>query len=76
MYPTTITQKGQVTIPKKLRVRYSLESYDAVIVEPAEGYIKIIPGKDILSIAGTFKPKKHKPLLKAREKLEENYKRV
>ena len=76
MYPTTITQKGQVTIPKKIRKHFGIESYDTVIVEPAEGYIKIIPNKDILSIAGTFKPKKRKPLLKAREQFEKNYKRV
>lgn len=75
MYPTTMTQKGQVTIPKKLREKYKINDYDTVVIEPAEGFIKIIPGKDILDLAGTFKPKDKKSILAAREELEKNYKR-
>lgn len=33
-------------------------------------------GKDILSLSGKFKPKRNKPILKAREELEKKYKRV
>lgn len=76
MYPTTITQKGQVTIPKKLRDKFNIKNYDTVVVEPAEGYIKITPRKDILDLAGTFKPKSKKLILSAREELEKNYKRI
>lgn len=77
MYPTTITQKGQVTIPKKLRDKYGFRKYDKVIIEPGKGHVKIKPVKDILDLAGTFKPKKNAnvSVLKAREEMEKTYQR-
>lgn len=73
---TTLTQKGQLTIPKKLRKKYSLKEYDKIFLEEGDGHIKIKPTKDILDFAGKIKPKKMKSVLKAREELEKNYQRV
>jgi AbrB family looped-hinge helix DNA binding protein len=73
---TTITQKGQLTIPKKLRENYSLEEYDSVFLEEGTDHIKIKATKDILDLAGKIKPKKKKHILKAREEMEKKYKRV
>lgn len=73
---TTITQKGQLTIPKKLRENYSLEEYDSVFLEEGKDHIKIKATKDILDLAGKIKPKKRRSILKAREKMEKNYKRI
>ncbi len=77
MYPATITQKGQVTIPKKLRVKYGFRNYDRVIIEPGKDHVKIKPVKDILDLAGTFKPRKNAnvSVLKAREEMEKSYER-
>jgi len=40
-----------------------------------EDYIKITPAKDILDLAGKYKPIKKKPVLKAREEMERFYRR-
>ncbi|MBI4130564.1 AbrB/MazE/SpoVT family DNA-binding domain-containing protein [Candidatus Roizmanbacteria bacterium] len=74
---TTITQKGQITIPKKLRMQYGFRSYDRVILEPGDDHVKVRPVKDILDLAGTFKPRKNAgvSVLKAREAMEKNYER-
>jgi len=75
MYLSPVTQKGQVTIPVFLRKRYGVEPYGKVRLEPGDGYIKLIPTEDILDLAGKFKPKKMKSVLKAREEMERSYKR-
>jgi len=73
---TSLTQKGQITIPKKLRKKYNIEKYEKLFLEEGIGHIKIKPAKDILSFAGTIKPKKKGSVLLARESIETNYKRV
>ena len=75
---TTITQKGQITIPKEIRDNLSIELYDKVIVEKADDHIRIIPTQDILDIADKFKTKKfaHMNPVEARKHMENNYKRV
>lgn len=75
---TTITQKGQITIPKPFREALGLEKYDRVAVVREKKYLKILPVPDILDLAGTFKVRnlKKKPILKAREAMEHNYRRV
>ncbi len=72
---TTITQKGQVTIPKKFREKFDLWPYSKVYIETGKDYIKITPAKDILDLAGKYKPIKKKPVLKAREEMERFYRR-
>lgn len=72
---TTVTQKGQVTIPKKIRDDLRVKKYSKVIVEKEKNYIKITPVKDFLDFAGVFKTKKKRSVLKARDFFEKNYKR-
>lgn len=77
-FTTTITQKGQITIPKKLRTQYGFRQYDTVLLEAGDNHVKIMPVKDILDLAGSFKPKKNAgvSVLKAREAMEKSYERV
>lgn len=72
---TTVTQKGQVTLPKAIRELFGVKEYDKVLVEPGDDHIKIKPTEDILDLAGKYKSKKNKTALKARKSLETNYQR-
>lgn len=75
---TTVTQKGQVTIPKKMRDDLGIKNNNKVKVEKKEGYLKITPTFDLLDIAGTIKPRKNAGIdpVKAREYMETHYERV
>ena len=74
---TTVTQKGQVTIPKKLRDELKIKTRSKVRVEKSKDYVKIYPddAPHILDLAGKFKVPKGTNILKAREEMEKNYKR-
>lgn len=73
---TTITQKGQITIPKSLRDQFGMEAFSKVHVEADKGGIKITPSFDILDLAGKFKPvDPKKSVLLAREKMGKGYNR-
>ena len=72
---TTVTQKGQISIPKKFRDLLDIHEYDKVIVETTKDYLKIKPTKDILDLAGSFKPPVKKDADQEREVLEKKYKR-
>lgn len=73
---TTVTQKGQLTIPVEFRRKYKIEEYGKVLVKDAKDHLKIIPTRDILELAGSFKVRGKKTVLKARDYLEKNYRRV
>jgi len=77
-YSTTITQKGQIVIPKKIMDILKLVPSQKVIIgiEENKKAIQIRPFLDILDIAGTFKVKKKINVLKAREYMEKHYERV
>ncbi|MBI4004861.1 AbrB/MazE/SpoVT family DNA-binding domain-containing protein [Candidatus Roizmanbacteria bacterium] len=75
-FTTTVTQKGQVTIPKHLRERFGIRPYDTVLVEQSKTNIVIKPAVDILDLAGTMAPSRKKPLLKARKQMERQYSRI
>lgn len=72
---TTITQKGQVTIPIAIRNALGWSSYDQVEVKMGDGIVEIGPVEDFLSMGGSVKPIKGKSALKAREYMEKHYKR-
>ena len=73
---TTVTQKGQITLPKNLRDKFKITPYDRVVISHGKRFIKVSPTHDILDLAGTFKPKKGLSVMAAREAFERNYKRV
>lgn len=73
---TTLTQKGQVTIPKQWRDLLRMKAYGRVLVIKEENAIKILPTKDILDLAGTLKPKRGRSVLRARKALEKTYTRI
>ena len=70
---TTVTQKGQITLPKIFRDRLGIKPYDRVRVRAAAKRITIEPTEDILDLAGSFVPKRKKPIMKAREEMEKHY---
>ena len=55
MLTSTITQKGQITIPKKIREALKLEVNDQVVFVRRGDNIFIKPVKDVLSIRGSVK---------------------
>ncbi len=78
-YQTTITRKGQITIPKKIREILKLKEGEKLEIEfnEKEGLIQLRLLPDILEIAGTFKKSgKRISILKAREKMEKQYERA
>lgn len=75
MFSTTVTQKGQITIPKAFRDALGIASYDRIFFEQGNDHIKITKSKSILSLAGIFKSRKNKNALKARQYMEKNYSR-
>lgn len=72
---TTVTQKGQISIPKKFRDLLDIHEYDKVIVQAGKNHLKIKPTKDILDLAGSFKPPVKKDPDQARTELEKQYQR-
>ena len=75
-YQTTITRKGQITIPKDIRDILRLDEGRKLEIEfeRIKGEIKIKSAPDILDLAGTFKPKKVVSALKIRELMAKMYK--
>ena len=74
-YQTTITQKGQITIPKEVREVLKLKPSSRVVLELKDKEVKIKSAPDILEMAGKFKPKRKFSALKLREKMEKEYER-
>lgn len=72
---STVTQKGQITIPKNLRDKYFLKEYSTVSIKDLDGALFIESLSDIVDLAGKIIPKKGKNVLLAREKFEKTYKR-
>ena len=76
-YSTTITKKGQMTVPKQVRESFNILAPSQITLDVDEDKksFRIIPQKDILDMAGRFKAKKTQGILKAREKFESKYER-
>ena len=68
LYPTTITSKWQMTIPKQVRKTLGLKRQGRVVIQPPS----------IFDLAGTFHPKRNKgvSVLKAREYMERHYEQI
>ncbi len=76
MYTATVTQKGQVTLPKKLRDKLKIKAYHKVTIKEGKNHLKIYPSADILDFAGKFKAPTGMTALKAREYMENHYERA
>lgn len=69
MLISTITQKGQVTIPKTIRNALQLKTNDKVIFVRRGDSIILKPVKDILSLRGVVETDESKDLSSIREKV-------
>ena len=81
IYSTTISKKGQITIPKPIRDFLGLFERSKVLFEvnTMKGkMVNIIARPDILELAGSVKPRKNKNIdpVKAREYMETHYERI
>lgn len=78
LYQTTITTKGQMVIPVKVRQILGFLPNQKITLEIRDNKQEVVlkPAKDIFSLAGKYKPKKVVSALKLREKFEKNYERV
>lgn len=74
-YQTTITRKGQITIPKEIREILKLGEKERLIIEIEEkkGEIKIKPAEDFLEFAKKIKVKRKIDPVKTREFMEKHY---
>ena len=73
---STVTQKGQVTIPVSLRRAFNIKPYSRVEFSRHKEHIAIEKVVDLLDLAGTIKAKKGMDALKARDYMETHYKRT
>ncbi len=58
MYATTLTQKGQVTIPAPIREKLGLKKGEKVSFEEKEGQIIIKSAPNLLDLMGSLKTTK------------------
>lgn len=73
MFTSTITSRGQVTIPKKMRMALNLHPSEKVCFYAWDKKIIIEPIPDFLSLGGNFKTTRKAPSTKKlREYMEEN----
>mgnify|MGYP001577017805 CR=1 FL=1 len=80
LYPTTITSKWQMTIPKDVRELLGIRKPGKTFirVDEKKQVIAVTQPPSIFDLAGTFKPKRHKgvSVLKAREYMQRHYERT
>jgi AbrB family looped-hinge helix DNA binding protein len=76
-YQATITKKGQILVPKKIRDYFHIHTNQKLSFEIAdkEGGFVVRPTRDILDLAGHFHPKKTVSALHVREEFEKHYER-
>ncbi len=76
-YFTTITKKGQITIPKPIREALGLKTTDRILIEMPnkDKVIKIKQTEDFLEVAKRIKVSKRINPLKTRELMEKMYER-
>ena len=69
MLTSTITQKGQVTIPKKIRNALNLKTNDKVIFVRRGNSIIIKPVRDVSSLRGIIRVNNSQDFVSIREKV-------
>ncbi|MEK7550582.1 MAG: AbrB/MazE/SpoVT family DNA-binding domain-containing protein [Patescibacteria group bacterium] len=55
-----VTQKGQITIPMYLRIKFGLDRGSKVFFDIEKDHIKIIPSSSLASVFGSVAPLKKK----------------
>lgn len=79
-YQTSVTSKGQITIPKAFRDKLGLDRIRRVVVrlEKTGKTLQVEAAPDFLEVAARLRPRKNKRMnvLKAREFMEKNYERA
>ena len=77
-YLTTVTSKGQITIPKKIRDVLLIGKNRTLFLEfeKEKKEVRITPPLDFLEIARKIKVKRKLNVLKAREYMETHYERA
>ena len=76
-YQTTITRKGQLTLPKALRELLGLGLGNRVILKPETGgRVKITPVPSLKSLAGSFRVAKSSHPVAIRKQMERDYRRA
>ena len=76
MYVTTaVTQKGQITLPKRMRELMGIKKYDRVKLTVSAGFIKVESTEDILDLASKIRPKKRQSVITARQVFHRRYRR-
>lgn len=55
---TTITSKGQITIPADIRLRFGLVPFQKMVFMEEKNTIQIKPAVDFFSLKGSIKTKK------------------
>ncbi|KKQ76750.1 MAG: hypothetical protein UT00_C0034G0005 [Parcubacteria group bacterium GW2011_GWA1_38_7] len=74
---TTVTRKGQITIPQDFRKYLDIKPNSKITMVKGDNHIRIEPGgPSIFDLAGKFKiPKSMPDILKSREAMEKKYSR-
>lgn len=74
-YQTTITKKGQITVPKPFRDALHLTKNKKLMIdfEERKGEIRIKPAHDFLEVARSIKVRRKMDVVKAREYMEKHY---
>ena len=78
-FTTTITQKGQITLPKHIREFLEVKPGTRVTIKSVDKKIKTIainPLPKLTELAGSFKPQKTYDPVVLRRKMEEHYTRI
>lgn len=77
-YHSTVTKKGQITLPKEVREFLKLSETQRIIIEfePKNKVAYIKSADDFLEIAKVITPQKRIDPVRAREYLEKSYERT
>ncbi len=76
---TTVTQKGQITLPQKMREKSGIKTRTRVkVTQLKDGTITVTPAFTILDMAGKLKPRANRDTdpLHARNAMENDYTRT
>jgi AbrB family looped-hinge helix DNA binding protein len=75
-FTTTMTQKGQITIPKQLRGLLNIYPRTKIRIEvKKQGLLRLKPAEQLSDLAGSVKVKKPIDPVKIRAYMEKNYTR-